>query len=195
MRMILRYVVACAAIMAVSTMLHANTIDFSSVPAGTQITNQYASQGVTFATEQSGVPPAIGWGNGLSNTPTGGYPTTNFLDIIFSGSGASNVSFTFCNFGPGNGSFFNAYSTGDILLQTGALDGDPYSDGFGLVTITGSNIGEIEIGNNAGVSDWEFSVQQVNFTSSSATPEPGTMLMFGTGVLGLLGAARRRFSR
>jgi hypothetical protein len=29
---------------------------------------------------------------------------------------------------------------------------------------------------------------------TSATPEPGTMLMFGTGVLGLLGAARRRFS-
>jgi hypothetical protein len=33
------------------------------------------------------------------------------------------------------------------------------------------------------------------YSTSAATPEPGTMLMFGTGVLGLLGAARRRFSR
>jgi hypothetical protein len=30
--------------------------------------------------------------------------------------------------------------------------------------------------------------------SPSPTPEPGTMLMFGTGVLGLMGAVRRRFS-
>ena len=29
---------------------------------------------------------------------------------------------------------------------------------------------------------------------TSATPEPGTMLMFGTGALGLMGAIRRRFS-
>jgi hypothetical protein len=29
---------------------------------------------------------------------------------------------------------------------------------------------------------------------TSVTPEPGTMLMFGTGALGLLGAIRRRFS-
>jgi hypothetical protein len=33
------------------------------------------------------------------------------------------------------------------------------------------------------------------YGTSAATPEPGTMIMFGTGVLGLLGAARRRFSR
>jgi hypothetical protein len=30
--------------------------------------------------------------------------------------------------------------------------------------------------------------------STATTPEPGTMLMFGTGALGLLGAVRRRFS-
>jgi hypothetical protein len=30
-------------------------------------------------------------------------------------------------------------------------------------------------------------------TPTSATPEPGTMLMFGTGILGLAGAVRRRF--
>jgi len=31
-------------------------------------------------------------------------------------------------------------------------------------------------------------------TSTAATPEPATMLMFGTGILGVAGAVRRRFS-
>ena len=30
--------------------------------------------------------------------------------------------------------------------------------------------------------------------TTSATPEPGTMLMFGTGALGLMGAVRSRFN-
>ncbi len=41
--------------------------------------------------------------------------------------------------------------------------------------------------------NWWQGVENLSFNGAAATPEPGTMLMFGTGILGLAGTVRRRF--
>jgi hypothetical protein len=173
-------------------MLHATTITFNQ-PYGTQITNQYAAEGVIFQTEDwDGTlgAPAIGWGNGLSNSYTGDYPTTEYLDILFP-SGWDNVSFLFDNYGSDNGSYYTAYS-GSTALETVSLDTPAYWDSFGFVPVPGSNITEIQISNNTGGDDsWEFSIQ--NVSNAITTPEPATLSLLGYGLLGLCAVARRKF--
>ena len=213
MRIIARSGLVLAVALAAATMLHATTISFYGMTTGTQITTQFASEGVTFQTAGGPVEPggtgpaAIGWygctpgsgggdgdpcGYGLANTPTGEYPTSEYLDIFFP-NGASDVSFTFDNQGSSEagergGSYYDAYS-GTTLVGTGALYSDPYADYYGTVTVAGSDITEIQLSNGSGGgSSWEFGVGEVTFS----TPEPGTLTLLGGGLLGLWGLVRRK---
>ena len=192
MRTLTRCGLVCGLVLAASTMLQATTITFNQ-SSGTQITNQYAAQGVIFQSEDyDGTlgAPAIGWGGGLSNTPTGDYPTTEYLDILIP-SGWDNVSFLFDNYGSDNGSYYTAYS-GSTALETVSLDTPAYWDSFGFVPVPGSNITEIQISNNTGGDDsWEFSIQ--NVSNAITTPEPATLSLLGYGLLGLCAVARRKF--
>ena len=43
-------------------------------------------------------------------------------------------------------------------------------------------------------SDWDYNDLEVVTTGVSVTPEPGSLALFGTGLLGLVGAARRRLT-
>jgi hypothetical protein len=182
-------------------MLHATTISFYNLTPQEQITTQYASQGVTFQTEVPSGPPAISngytactpddsvCGFALTNTPTGAYPTAEDLDILFP-NGASGVSFTFTNWGD-NGTTYYTASSGATVVDTGALYNDPYADYFGTVTLTGSDITEIQISNGTGgESNWEFGVGELNYSTS--IPEPGTLTLVSCGLLGLCGLLRRR---
>jgi hypothetical protein len=200
MRNLLRLGLILGIVLATTTVLHATNISFYGMASGTQITTQYASEGVTFTTENPTWAPAIAdseewWGCtpdesecgvGLTNTATGDYPTALDLDILFP-NGASNVSFTFDNWGEGNGSNYTAYS-GATVVASGALDEGAYVDNFGLVTVPGSGITEIQISNACGYDCWEFGVGELT------TAEPTTLTLLGAGLLGLCGLVRRKRS-
>jgi hypothetical protein len=185
---------AIASVFAATAIAQAESIDFTTLAYGTPVTNQYP--GVVFSLAGGGAttgsPVIGGWTGptwGLSNTNSGNYPTASILDIMFT-SPVSDLSFTFENWGSGNGSFYTAYD-GTTVVDTLDISGVP---AWGLVTVTGSGITELQLNNNTGGGDWEFAVGGLSFTPDAATPEPGSFLLLGTGIAGLAGLLRRRFS-
>lgn len=186
---------AIAAVFAGTAIAQAEEIDFTGLSAGTAVSNQFP--GVVFSLAGGGVtsgsPVISGFegsgGSGLTNSNSGSYPTANILDIVFT-SPVSGLSFTFENWGDGNGSFYTAYD-GTTVIDTLDISGTP---DWGLVTITGSGITELQINNNANGGNWEFAVGELSFTPETAeTPEPGSFLLLGTGIAGLAGMLRRKF--
>jgi hypothetical protein len=140
----------------------------------------------------AGAPVIDTWGNnGLSNSTTGTYPTDEILNVQFSGA-ASNVSFTFDNYGSNNGSFYTAYDAAGDILATGSvqnLEGGPGS----LTNIAASGITDLRFNNNtSGGSSWLFDIGSLQ-ANVSTVPEPGSLALMGIAALGL-GLLRRRKS-
>ena len=162
-------------------------LDFSGYAPHTAIGSL---QGVTFAVEGSGpngTAEIDDWGNnGLSNSTTGDYPTGSILDFKFSGS-ASNISFSFDNYGCCNGSFFTAIGAGGVVLGTGEIDD------LSAVSVGYSGVTELQLNNNLGSDgSWLFDVRSLS-ADVSAVPESSDTMMMLAG-LGLLAAAARRRS-
>jgi hypothetical protein len=194
------------------------SVDISSATFGfsAPVTTQYASDGITFAAETTGgvfyapetggddwtdTDPIDGVVSGLSNSPTGEYPTTEFLDINFTNP-ASGVSFWYDNFGTADGpgergdSSYTAYNALDEVVSTGDLS--VYTSGFNQVTVTGSGISEIVIDNSASPDtftdsedgdSWEFGVTRVDYTTS--VPEPSSLALLAFGMLGLVVVSKK----
>lgn len=186
-----------AAAFAASTAAQATTIDFTALPVGTAVTNQFA--GVVFSLY--GIPdsggPATTNGVGLTNSRyNGSYPTANGIDIAFTGT-ASNVSFFFNNEGDNSfftsgGSFYTAYNSSHDVISTGNLSGIEGA----LVSVAGSGIADLQIDNGRGsTGSWWFGVGNLSFDLSAPGPTPGAGLASLAAFM-LLGAyARTRASR
>ena len=185
---------ALVGVLAASFVARAETVDFSGLASGTAVTNQYS--GVVFSLQggpDSSGPPTT-WNydeEALGNSTHSGYPTASILDITFT-SPASGLSFTFDNYGDNGATFYTAYD-GATVVSTGNISdvGD-----FDLVAVAGSGITDLQLNNGTGGDgSWYFGVQELTFTSGNvtATPEPGSFLLFGTGILGMAGMLRRKF--
>ncbi|GGE00190.1 hypothetical protein GCM10011529_02970 [Polymorphobacter glacialis] len=168
----------------------AATIDFSALAAGTAVTNQFAGVSVSLLGGVDNGPAIVadvfGEGLALTNSTTTYYPTAHTVNFAF-GSGASDISFVYNNFGGGNGSSFSAYN-GATLVSSGALDA---TWGYFSTNVTGSGITSLVLSNNNSTG-WQFGVTSLSFTAG-AVPEPQSWAMLIAG-FGLVGAAMRRRS-
>jgi hypothetical protein len=170
-----------------------SVIDFSTLTPGTQITTQYAAQGVTFATEDADGnfgAPAIGveFPGGLANTPDGNYPTTEDLNFYFTNP-ATVQSFTFNNYGENDATFYAAYDSSDTLIGSGNLSNVEGS----TVTVNLANVSMLQFNNGTTVegNNWEFVVGSITF-NAAPVPEPSTLALAGLSGLGLLLFRRRK---
>jgi len=183
-----------AAVLSVSAAASATTYDFTVLSPGTVVTSE---PGVTFdlqgGPDSSGSPTIGGYfcpTCGLINSENGGsgvssYPTATILDMEFT-TPVDNLSFTFANWGSGNGSYYTAYD-GVTVVSTGVIDS---LGNFDLVTVPGVDITDLQLNNNSGGNgDWVLGVGELTFTP---TPEPSSLLLFGSGILGMAGMLRRK---
>ena len=147
------------------------TIDFTTLPSGTQISAQYASEGVNFALQNApGVfaVPAIGGSpylGGLSNSPTGVYPTFKYLNFNFT-TPVSIESFSFNNYGSNGTSTYSAFSSSGTLLGSGNLGSQSVINSPTLIALDLSNVSELQFYNGANSGNWEFVVGSITYQST-----------------------------
>ncbi len=164
------------------------TLNFEQYPEFTQITNQYAAEDATFTNALQLVAPFYDYfdypphsGSGvITNDP-------NDPIIVDFSTPVTDVSGWYSD---GDGVTVTAYdSMGDVLAT---FNGAPVSGADSEFTLDPEGgIYFITLSDVDGNPD-SLIADDLTFTE---TPEPGSLLLLGTGVLGLLGTMRRKLRR
>lgn len=164
----------------------ATTVDFEQYANGTQITTQYQSVGATFENAlQLTVPNYnyVGYPPHSGNGVVTNYPDAN-LSITFS----LDQSVVTGWYNTGYILEISAYNSSNVLV---ASQTDPSNLGSSSeFTISGTDISTLVFNTSNGSAGF-LTLDDVTF--AAAVPEPGTIALLGTGLLGLAGAARRKF--
>jgi hypothetical protein len=172
-----------------------NTINFEQYGSFTEITNQYASQGVTFVNAMELVAPDL---------DTLDYPPHSGSGVITNDSGdfdylADPITVTFA---PGatditgwysdpNGMTVTAYDQSNDVLATFLGGATNEANAEFSITSDVTGISYIVISDDLGSTDY-VTVDDLSYT---LTPEPGSFVLLGTGLLGIAGVLRRKLAR
>jgi hypothetical protein len=161
----------------------ANIVTFSEIilPSTTPLTNQYAAFDVTFSNTYYAIDSRFlqdGYGIAEAINPA----------TIFFATPVSALSITWVTV---NTDFVaTAYDASNNVLSTfsAAACG---ADCEGVASLAGADISSVIWHDNAGL----VGIDSLTFTEgSTATPEPSSLLLLGTGLTGLVGFFRRKIS-
>jgi hypothetical protein len=189
----------------VTTKAQAGTIDFTALPPGDAVTNQFS--GVVFSlmgANDSDGPPTTTWLfqdtsiGGLTNTVDGGliWPTAEFLVATFSVP-VTGVEFSFFDGIFNGGNSYTLYdASGNVITSALMPEASLGSYTYNLSSYTG--VSEIAWDNGLGsgftlFGNWIQDLQSLSFTpSASSAPEPSTWVLLGSALIGLRFLRRKR---